>query len=245
MSKEDIVFGRNPVMELLKSQNRTIQRLSISKGENKGSINKIIGIANDRGIRIEYIDKKNLDRVADGGNHQGVVAYVTSYIYKDIEDIFEEAQKKEEAPFILILDNLEDIHNFGAIIRTAEAAGVHGIIIPERRSVSVNSSVAKASAGAVEFVNIVKVKNLNDTIRELKSRGLWIYGADMNGEYYSKADLKGAIGLVIGNEGKGMSRLVKENCDMMLKIPMKGKINSLNASVASGILIYEIVNQRG
>lgn len=232
-------------MELLKSQNRTIQRLSISKGENKGSINKIIGIANDRGIRIEYIDKKNLDRVADGGNHQGVVAYVTSYIYKDIEDIFEEAQKKEEAPFILILDNLEDIHNFGAIIRTAEAAGVHGIIIPERRSVSVNSSVAKASAGAVEFVNIVKVKNLNDTIRELKSRGLWIYGADMNGEYYSKADLKGAIGLVIGNEGKGMSRLVKENCDMMLKIPMKGKINSLNASVASGILIYEIVNQRG
>ncbi len=245
MPNKDIIFGRNPVMEILKSESRTVDRLYAAKGDNKGSINKILGIAKDKGIRVEYEDRKRLDEISGGENHQGVIAYVSPYSYKEIDDIFKTAEKEGKPPFILLLDNLEDMHNFGAIIRTAECAGVHGIIIPKRRSVSVNSFTAKASAGAVEFMNIVKVSNLNAAIKELKERGVWVYGADMDGSYYYETDLTGPVALVIGSEGKGISRLVKENCDGIVKIPMNGKINSLNASVAAGILIYEIVKQRG
>lgn len=245
MDKEDVLlYGRNTVIELLKSDSRTIEKLIISNGEKKGSIIKIEGLAKEKNIKIKYKDKIYLDEISNGENHQGVIAYTSPYKYKSIEDIFKSAEEKGETPFIIILDNIEDSHNFGAIIRTAESAGVHGIIIPKRRSVSVNSFTAKSSVGAIEYVNIVKVSNINNTIKELKQRGVWIYGADMTGDNYYKTNLKGSIALVIGNEGKGISRLVKENCDGLIKIDMNGNINSLNASVAAGILIYEIVRQR-
>ncbi len=244
MAKEDMIWGRNPVIEALKSENRTIERLYIADGDTKGSINKIIAIAREKKIRIENVDRRKLDDMTGGEVHQGVAAEISPYSYKEIDDIFRTAEEKGEAPFIIILDNIEDSHNFGAIIRTAECAGVHGIIIARRRSVSVTPFTVKASAGATEFVNIVKVSNITSTIEKLKEKGVWVYGADMDGDYYYNTNLTGPIALVIGSEGKGISRLVKENCDAIVKIPMNGKINSLNASVASGILVYDIVRQR-
>ena len=240
----DQVEGRNAVLELLES-GRDINKIYISEGERHGSINKIIAIAKERKIIINEIGKAKLNQMAQTGNNQGVIAIVPPFDYCDIDDILEVAKEREEKPFILILDGIEDPHNLGSIIRTAETAGVHGIIIPKRRACGVNSTVAKVSAGAVEYMKIARVNNINEAINYLKEHDVWICGTDMNTDkYYYNEDFTGGIGIVIGSEGFGMSRLVKENCDFLVKIPMKGKITSLNASVSAGIIMYEVVKQR-
>lgn len=241
---EDQVEGRNSVLELLES-NKDINKIFITKGEKHGSINKIIAKAKDRNVIIVEKDKRKMDEMAQNENHQGVIAIVPPFEYCEIEDILEEAKQKKEDPFILILDGIEDPHNLGSIIRTAETAGVHGIIIPKRRAVAVNSTVNKASAGAVEYMKIARVTNITDSIQRLKDEGLWICGTDINTDkYYYNQDLTGPLGIVIGNEGSGMSDKVRKNCDFNVKIPMKGKVTSLNASVSAGIIIYEVVKQR-
>lgn len=241
--KQEYIVGRNPVLEVLKTE-KEIEKIYVSKGELKGSIKKIISIAKDKKIVIQYVDKKKLDQIANGINHQGVAALVTPYDYCSIDDILNKAKESEKPPFIIILDGIEDPHNLGSIIRTAECAGADGIIIPKRRAAQVTETVYKSSAGAVEHMLIAKVSNIPNTIDRLKEEGLWIYGADANGEnYYFDVDLKGPVALVIGSEGKGISRLVKEKCDFLVKIPMYGKVSSLNASNAASILIYEVVRQ--
>jgi len=241
---DDQVEGRNSVLELLESE-KDINKIFVTRGEKQGSINKIIGRAKGKGIVLVEVDKSKLDEMSQTGNHQGVIAIVPPFEYCEVEDILDEAKSKNEQPFILILDGIEDPHNLGAIIRTAETAGVHGVIIPKRRAVSVNSTVNKVSAGAVEHMRIARVNNINDTIQFLKDSGLWIIGTDGATEnYYYEQDLTGPIALVIGSEGNGMNRLVSENCDILVKIPMHGKITSLNASVSAGIVTYEIVKQR-
>jgi 23S rRNA (guanosine2251-2'-O)-methyltransferase len=241
--KEMYVSGRNPVMELLKSD-KQVDKLYVLKGDLKGSINKIMGKAKDMGIVIQQVDKNKLDSMADGNAHQGVVALVTGFEYSEVKDMVQLAKTRKESPFLLVLDGIEDTHNLGAIIRTAECAGVHGVVIPKRRAAMVNQTVYKSSAGAVEHMMVAQVGNISQTIDDLKKEGLWIYGADMDGENeYFRTELKGAIALVIGNEGKGLSRLVKEKCDVLVKIPMTGKVGSLNASNAASILIYEVVRQ--
>lgn len=239
---EDIIAGRNAVLELLKS-GKDINKLFIEKGEKHGSINEIIAKAKENKIVIVEVDKLKLDNMAE--NHQGVIAIVPPFNYCEVEDILNLAKEKKEDPFILILDGIEDPHNLGSIIRTAETAGVHGIIIPKRRSVGVNVTVAKVSTGAISYMKIARVNNINDIIRKLKEEGLWIIGTDgeANTLYYNQ-DLKGPIAIIIGSEGFGMNRLVKENADILVKIPMKGNITSLNASVSAGIVIYEAVKQR-
>lgn len=242
MEYDDIVCGRNSVLELLKSE-KDINKLFIEKGNRSGSINEIIAKAKQNHIVIVEVDKRKLDTMA--ANHQGVVAIVPPFEYCDIYDILDFAKAKDEDPFIVILDGIEDPHNLGAIIRTCETAGVHGVIIPKRRSASVNSTVVKVSEGATTYVKIARVTNLNDTISKLKDAGLWIIGTDMSAKtYYYDQDLKGPIAIVIGSEGFGMSDLVKKNTDIFIKIPMAGKITSLNASVSAGIVIYEAVKQR-
>jgi 23S rRNA (guanosine2251-2'-O)-methyltransferase len=246
MSEENIdqVEGRNAVRELLNS-GRDINKIFIQKGERHGSILEIIAKAKEGKLLIQEVDKNKLDQMAQSDNHQGVIAIVPPYDYCDVDDILDYAKSKNENPFILILDGIEDPHNMGSIIRTAECCGVHGIIIPKRRSCSVNSTVNKTSAGAVEYMKIARVTNLNDTIKYLKENDVWIYGTDMNGsKYYTDEKYNGGVGIVIGSEGYGMSDLVKKNCDFLIKIPMKGKINSLNASVSAGIVMYEVMNQR-
>lgn len=243
-SFSDQIEGRNSVLELLESV-KDINKIFIEKGEKHGSINKIIGIAKDRKIVIVEVDRNKLNQMAQTENPQGVIAIVPPFNYCEVDDILNEAKSKNEAPFILILDGIEDPHNLGAIIRTAETAGVHGIIIPKRRACSVNSTVYKVASGAVEHVKIARVNNLNDEIKYLKSKDVWIYGTAIEAtKYYYEENLKGAVALVIGNEGEGISRLVRENCDILLKIPMKGHITSLNASVSAGIVMYEVVKQR-
>lgn len=246
MEKEfhDQVEGRNAVIELLES-GRDINKIFISNGEKHGSINKIINMAKQRKVLITEVNKAKLKEMAKTENYQGVIAIVPPFEYCDVDDIIEEAKKRNESPFIIILDGIEDPHNLGSIIRTAETAGVHGIIIPKRRAASVNSTVAKVSAGAVEYMKIARVNNINETIKFLKENGIWICGTDIStNTYYDKQDFTGPIGIVIGSEGFGMSRLVKENCDFLVKIPMKGKITSLNAAVSAGIVIYEAVKQK-
>lgn len=248
MEKEeynDKVEGRNAVIELLNS-NRDINKIYIQNGEKHGSINKIISIAKEKKIIINKVDKIKMDAISETKRHQGVIAIVAPYNYSTVDDIIEYAHSKNEEPFILILDGIEDVHNLGSIIRTAETAGVHGIIIPKRRAASVNATVTKTSAGAIEYMKIARVNNLNETIKKLKEEGLWIIGTEMNAKtkYYDQ-DLKGPIAIVIGNEGTGISSLVKKNCDILINIPMKGKINSLNASVSTGIILYEALKQRG
>lgn len=240
----DQVEGRNAVLELLESD-RDINKIFISDGEKHGSINKIIAIAKERKVIINEISKAKLNQMAQTENNQGVIAVVPPFNYCEIENILDAAKERNEKPFILILDGIEDPHNLGSIIRTAETAGVHGIIIPKRRAVAVNSTVAKVSAGAVEYMKIARVNNINDTIKYLKENDIWICGTDMNTDkFYYDEDFRGGIALVIGSEGFGMSRLVKENCDFLVKIPMKGNITSLNASVSAGIVMYEVVKQR-
>ena len=240
----DQVEGRNAVLELLESQ-KDINKLFIERGEKHGSINKIIAKAKERKVIIIEKDKKQMKEMARTDNYQGVIAIVPPFEYCDVEDIIEEAKSKKEDPFILILDGIEDPHNLGAIIRTAETAGVHGIIIPKRRAASVNSTVNKVSAGATEYMKIARVNNITETIKTLKKNDIWVCGTDMNAKnYYYQENYRIPIAIVIGSEGFGISRLVKENCDFMVKIPMKGKITSLNASVSAGIIIYEVVKQR-
>lgn len=250
MSKEnertfdDQVEGRNSVLELLESD-KDINKIFITKGERHGSINKIIAIAKEKKVIVVEKDKRQMDEIANSQNHQGVIAIVPPFEYCEIEDILELAKEKEEEPFVLILDGIEDPHNLGAIIRTAETAGVHGIIIPKRRAAQVNSTVNKVSSGAVEHMKIARVNNITDSIDKLKQAGLWICGTDINTDkYYYNQDLTGSIGIVIGNEGKGISNKVKNNCDFLVKIPMKGRVTSLNASVSTGIIVYEAVKQR-
>ena len=240
----DRIEGRNSVLELLESE-RDINKILIARGERHGSINKIITIAKQRKIVIAEVERQKLNAISETENHQGVIAIVPPFNYVEVEDILNEAKVKKEDPFVLILDGIEDPHNLGSIIRTAETAGVHGVIIPKRRAASVNATVSKSSAGAVEHVKIARVNNINETIKYLKEEGLWICGTDGDAkDYYYKQNLKGPMAIVIGSEGFGMNRLVKENCDFLVKIPMKGKITSLNASVSAGIVIYEAVKQR-
>ena len=241
---DDQVEGRNAVLELLES-GKDINKIFISRGEKHGSINKIIAMAKERKIIIVEKDKRQMEQMAQNENYQGVIAIVPPFAYCEIEDILEKANELKEDPFILILDGIEDPHNLGSIIRTAETAGVHGIIIPKRRAVAVNSTVNKVSAGAVQYMKIARVTNISDAIEKLKKQGVWICGTDINtNTYYYDQDLKGPLGIVIGNEGAGISEKVKKNCDFLVKIPMKGKITSLNASVSTGIILYEAVKQR-
>ena len=241
---DDQIEGRNSVIELLESK-KYINKIFVTKGERHGSINKILAMAKERNVIIVEKDKKQMAQMAQTPNHQGVIAIVPPFEYCEIEDILENAKIKNEDPFVLILDGIEDPHNLGSIIRTAETAGVHGIIIPKRRAASVNSTVSKVSAGAVEHIKIARVTNISDSIQKLKDNGLWICGTDIDAKnYYYDQDLKGPLGIVIGNEGQGMSEKVKKNCDFLVKIPMKGKVTSLNASVSTGIVVYEAVKQR-
>ena len=241
---EDQVEGRNSVTELLKS-GKDINKLYVQKGEKHGSINEIIKLAKQNKVVITELDRAKLDQMSESHNHQGVIAIVPPYEYCDVDEILEYAKSKNESPFILILDGIEDPHNLGSIIRTAECSGVHGIIIPKRRSVQVNATVNKTSAGAAQYVKVARVNNLTETIKYLKENDVWIYGTDIEGKcYYNEQKYNGGVAIVIGSEGFGMSRLVKENCDFLVKIPMVGKINSLNASVSAGILMYEVLNQR-
>lgn len=242
--REDLIIGRNAAMEALKSD-KTIEALYITNGPKEGSINAIINLAKDKKIVIKEVDKKKLDLMASGNVHQGVIAKITPYKYFEVNDILEDAKQKNEAPFIIILDELEDPHNLGSIIRTAETCGVHGIIIPKRRNVGVTPTVYKSSVGAVEHVKIAKVTNINNTIDELKEEGIWVYGADIEGKEYSyEVDFSGPCALIIGSEGRGISKLTLKKCDKLVKIPMIGKINSLNASVAGGIMMYEVLKGR-
>ena len=239
---EDIIAGRNAVLELLKSD-KDINKLYVERGEKHGSINEIIAKAKENRVVIVEVSRQKLDSMAEF--HQGVVAVVPPFNYCDVQDILDDAKSKNEDPFIIILDGIEDVHNLGAIIRTAETAGCHGVIIPKRRTVTVNSTVSKVSSGATAYVKVARVNNLNETIRMLKENGLWIIGtAGESNTYYYDQDFKGPIAIVIGNEGFGMSKLTKENVDLLVKIPMNGKITSLNASVSAGIVIYEAVKQR-
>ena len=241
---DDQIEGRNAVLELLESD-KDINKIYITKGELKGSINKIIAIANEKKVIIVQKDKKQMDMMAQSENYQGVIAVVPPYEYVDVEDILEVAKERNEDPFILILDGIEDTHNLGAIIRTAETAGVHGIIIPKRRAAQVNSTVSKVASGALEYMKIARVNNITDTISKLKEKGIWVCGTAIDAEkYYYDQNLTGPLAIVIGNEGKGISELVKRNCDFLVKIPMKGKVSSLNASVSTGIVVYEAVKQR-
>ena len=239
-----IIEGRNPVIEALRSD-AEIDTILINKDAAQGSLNKIFELAKAKNILIKNVDKALLDRLSENKRHQGVIAEAMEYEYKDIDDIFEYAKEKNEKPFIVILDEVTDVHNLGSIIRSAECLGAHGVIIPKRRAARINGVAAKSSAGAIEYLPVCRVTNISDTLDLLKKKGLWIYGADMEGERYiyeEKFDVP--VGLVIGSEGSGIGRLVKEKCDILVKIPMKGNINSLNASNAASIIIYEIMKQR-
>lgn len=240
----DQVEGRNSVLELLESDN-DINKLYVQSGEKHGAIIKIIAKAKEKKVVISEIDKNKLDQMSETHNHQGVIAIVPPYNYSSVEEILELAKSKDEKPFVIICDGIEDPHNLGSIIRTAECVGAHGVIIPKRRSAAVNATVNKTSAGAVAYVKVARVTNLNDTIKELQDNGVWIYGTDMDGtDNYNEVKYDSGVGIVVGSEGFGMSRLVKENCDFLVRIPMAGKINSLNASVSASIVMYEVMNQR-
>ncbi|MCI6429746.1 MAG: 23S rRNA (guanosine(2251)-2'-O)-methyltransferase RlmB [Oliverpabstia sp.] len=241
---ENKIEGRNAVLEAFRS-GKTIDKLYILDGCQDGPIKTIAREAKKQETIINYVKKERLDQLSETGKHQGVIAVASSYEYATVEDILQRAREKGEPPFILLLDNIEDPHNLGAMIRTANLAGAHGVIIPKRRAVGLTAVVARTSAGALNYTPVAKVTNLKATMEQLKKEGMWFVCADMGGTPYYDLDLKGSIGLVIGNEGEGVSRLVKENCDFVASIPMKGDIDSLNASVAAGILSFEIARQRG
>lgn len=242
--REDLVEGRNAVIELLKSD-KTIEQIFIANGKMEGSINKILGLAKEKKIVVKEVDRKKLDLMSETRAHQGVIAQITPFKYSTVEEMLDLAKSKNEDPFIVILDELEDPHNLGSIVRTAELCGAHGIIIPKRRNVGVTGTVYKASVGAIEHMKIAKVTNINNTIEELKAKNIWIYGADIEGDSYSyETNFSGACGIIVGSEGRGMSNLTKKKCDKLVKIPMVGKINSLNASVAGGIMMYEVLKSR-
>ncbi|MBQ3379952.1 MAG: 23S rRNA (guanosine(2251)-2'-O)-methyltransferase RlmB [Clostridia bacterium] len=239
-----VVFGRNPVIELLKS-GRAVDKLFVQKGSREGSIMKIISLAKERRIVISEAEKPKLDTLCQGGAHQGVVCFCAAKEYSTVSDMLDAAKERGEDPLIIICDEINDPYNLGAIIRTANAVGAHGVIIPKRRSVGLSGAVVKAAAGALEYVAVAKVTNLAQTIDELKTAGVWIYGSDAQGEsIFEKKRITGPAALVIGSEGAGISSLIRKKCDYMLSIPMKGEINSLNASVAGGILMYELLRDR-
>ena len=242
-NETNIIFGRNPVLEAIRS-GREIDRLYIAHGVTSGSISEIIAKCSARGILIKEISSQKLDYYCNGGNHQGVALMIASHEYSTVEEILEFAKTRNESPFIIICDEIEDPHNLGAIIRTAESCGVHGIIIPKRRSASLNATVAKTSAGALEYMKVARVTNIANTIDSLKKEGVWIFGADMDGKDYKKFDYSVPLALIIGNEGKGIGTLTRKKCDEIISLPMRGKINSLNASVAAGILMYEVLKHR-
>lgn len=241
--RETVIVGRNSVLEALRAD-KSIDKLFVIEKSKDGPINTILREAKKRKVMVDFVDKTSLDRMCEEGNHQGVIAYTAAYEYSSVEDILNNARDKGEPPFVIILDQIEDPHNLGAIIRTANQAGAHGVIIPKRRAVGLTTSAVKTSAGAVNYTPVAKVTNISQTIEELKKEGLWFVCADMDGEMMYDIDLKGPIGLVIGNEGSGVSANVKKNCDFVAQIPMFGDIDSLNASVACGVLSYEIVRQR-
>ena len=242
-SNNNIICGRNPVLEALRS-GREIDRLFVAHGTGGGSVTAIIAKCRAKGILIKEISPQKLDYYCGGANHQGVAVMFASQEYATVDDMFALAETRGEKPFLIICDEIEDPHNLGAIIRTAEATGVHGVIIPERRSASLNATVAKAACGALEYVPVARVTNIANTIDALKERGMWVFGADRDGDDYTKTDFDIPCALVIGNEGKGIGALTAKKCDAILSLPMLGKINSLNASVAAGILMYEVVRSR-
>lgn len=243
INNDNLIIGRNAVIELLKS-GRDIENVLIAKGEREGSINRIIAMCRENKIVIKNVDRKKLDYMCGKANHQGVAANVPAHGYSSIDEILDYAASKNEQPFIIICDEIEDSHNLGAIIRSAEACGAHGIIIPKRRNVGLNFIVAKTSCGALEYMRVARVSNLASTIDELKKKNIWVYCADMDGQAWCKTDFSGGCALVIGNEGKGVGKLVKEKCDVIVSLPMCGNVNSLNASVAAGIIMYEVTKQR-
>ena len=246
MEKKEIqnqLEGRNAILEALKND-RDIEKLFVLKGNIEGTIKRIIAQAAQKGIVIQEVSRQKLDELSQTKNHQGVIALASAHNYADIDEILQNAKNKGEDPFIIILDGITDPHNLGALIRSAECAGAHGVIIPKRRSVGLNATVGKTSAGAIEYMPVARVTNIVKTMEQLKKQGLWFACADMKGLDYFDTDIRGPIGIVIGSEGDGVSRLVKENCDFTVSIPMYGKISSLNASVAGALLMYEIVRQR-
>lgn len=241
---ENKIEGRNAVLEALRA-GKPIDKLYVLDGCPDGPVRTIIREAKKGNTIINYVKKERLDQLSETGHHQGVIAMAASYEYATVEDILEKAREKGKAPFIFVLDNIEDPHNLGAMIRTANLAGAHGVIIPKRRAVGLTPTVARTSAGAINYTPVAKVTNLKQTMEQLKKEGMWFVCADMDGTPYYQMDLKGPMGLVIGNEGEGVSRLIKETCDFVASIPMKGDIDSLNASVAAGVLAFEIARQRG
>lgn len=241
--EELTIEGRNAVLEAFRA-GKTIDKIYIMKDCQDGPIRSIVKEAKKTDAILNFVSKERLDQISSTGKHQGVIAYTAAYQYAEVEDLLRAAEEKGEEPFLILLDNIEDPHNLGAVIRTANIAGAHGVIIPKRRAVGLTATVAKTSAGAIHYTPVAKVTNLSQTIEELKKKGLWFVCADMSGESMYRLNLTGPIGLVIGSEGEGVGRLVKEKCDMVASIPMKGQIDSLNASVAAGILAYEIVRQR-
>jgi 23S rRNA (guanosine2251-2'-O)-methyltransferase len=240
---QEIVIGKNPVLEALRS-GRDINKILIAEGALKGQTGQILELAKEAGVIVQFAPRKKLDQLSDG-NHQGIVAHVAAYQYAELDDLFQRAKEREQDPFFILLDEIEDPHNLGSILRTADAAGAHGVIIPKRRAVGLTATVAKASTGAIEYVPVVRVTNMVRTIEELKERGVWIFGTDASGQTdYRKMDATMPLGLVIGSEGKGMSRLVREKCDFLIRLPMVGKVTSLNASVAGSLLMFEVLRKR-
>jgi 23S rRNA (guanosine2251-2'-O)-methyltransferase len=244
MSKElEFIMGRNPVLEALKS-NREINKLWIAEGGQKGSIQQVIAMAKEANVLVQFVPRKKIDQMVEG-NHQGVVASVAAYDYAELDDLYRVAEERQEDPFFLILDEIEDPHNLGSIMRTADAVGAHGIIIPKRRAVGLTATVAKASTGAIEHIPVVRVTNLARTVDELKEKGLWIFGTDAKGKVdYRNMDGSLPLGLIIGSEGKGMARLLRDKCDFLVSLPMVGKVTSLNASIAASLLMYEVFRKR-
>ncbi|OLO27206.1 23S rRNA (guanosine(2251)-2'-O)-methyltransferase RlmB [Alkalihalophilus pseudofirmus] len=245
MSKEvEFIMGKNPVIEALKASH-PINKIWIGEGTQKGQVAKVLQLAKENGVIVQHVPKRKLDQLVDSGHHQGVVASIAAYQYADMNDLFALAKERNEEPFFLVLDEVEDPHNLGSIIRTADAVGAHGVIIPKRRAVGLTQAVAKASTGAIQYVPVVRVTNLARTMDDLKKEGLWFAGTDAKGtDDYRQANFNMSIGLVIGSEGKGISRLIKEKCDFLVKIPMVGQVTSLNASVAASLLMYEVYRQR-
>lgn len=241
--EEFTIEGKNAVLEAFRS-GKTIDRVFLSEGKQEGILNTILREAKKGNAIVSFVKKERLDQMSATGNHQGVLAYAAAYEYAEVSDMLESARKKGEPPFLVLLDGIEDPHNLGAILRSANLAGAHGVILPKRRAVGLTATVAKTSAGAINYTPVAKVTNLVRTMEELKKEGLWFVCADMDGEVMYRQNLTGPIGLVIGNEGEGVSRLVREKCDFVTRIPMKGDIDSLNASVAAGVLLFEIVRQR-
>ncbi len=241
---DDKIYGINPVIEALNS-GREIDKILLQDGAKHSRLSKITAMSKERGIIYRFVNKKKLDELSEGGNHQGVLAYAAAHTYAEIDDILSLAEERKEPPFIIVAEGLNDPHNLGSIIRTANAAGAHGVIIPKNRSVGLTSTVAKVSAGAIEYTLVARVSNISDTIEKLKKKGVWVAGTALEGStVHTDADLTGALAIVIGAEGTGMSRLVREKCDFLVKIPMLGQAESLNASVAAGVLMYEAVRQR-